>query len=62
MRTMIVLMFTLLAGPPTNAPISTSKSNLLQSVKLGLSAVGGFVCPLGLWRSVPDTTTVEARP
>ncbi len=44
------------------APISSSKSNLLHSVKLGTSEVGGFVYPLGLTISVPLITTVELLP
>ena len=51
-----------LREPPRKAPISTSKSSLLQSVKTGEVASLPLNCPLGLLRGVPDTTIDEDLP
>ena len=48
-------------GPTTN-PTSASMSSRWDGPWTGASASGGLRCPLGRTTSVPDTTTVPARP
>jgi hypothetical protein len=52
----------LFAGPPRNAPTSSSISSLFVAINEGFSAVGALVYPHGLLISVPLTTTEERRP
>lgn len=42
--------------PPTKNPTSISMSSLAHAVNLGRSSLGPFVCPLGLWMLVPEST------